>query len=183
MKLIRQAYLLTEVGDFQSAGNILESLIDVDPLNVEAWEAYLQISDTCEELDNLCERVLQIPGINPVDRKSVLDYYCFLRQKKESFDKYEEKHEKIILKVVDQITCGQKDRWSLSYDADTIKSFNRVIVLILNGAIFVSYAVLTIISFNLLSNNNYFGFWIIAVLLTTVILGDRNKLLNRKEIY
>ncbi|HSG46039.1 MAG TPA: hypothetical protein VLA72_23105 [Anaerolineales bacterium] len=174
MKLVWQAYQYIEIGDFKSAGKILEIMVDDDPLDVEAWEAYLQISDTCEELDNLYKRVLQIPDINPVDRKSLLDYYYFLRRKKESFDLCGEKHEKIILKVVDQITFGEKDGYSLSNDVDTNESFKRRLVLILNGAIFVSYAVLTIISFSLLSNNNYFGYWMMAVLLTTAILGSRN---------
>ena len=84
IELIHQAYQCTQAGDFRSAGNILESLIGVDPLDVEAWEAYMQISSTCDELDILCERVLQVPDINSVDRKSLLDYYFFLRHRKES---------------------------------------------------------------------------------------------------
>lgn len=181
MELIRQAYQYTEVGDFQSASNILESLIDVDPLDVEAWEAYMQISSTCEELDILCERVLQVPEINSVDRKSLLDYHFFLRQKKESFETYGVKHEKITFKVVDQIICAKKDEQPMLSYTDTLVSFKWGLAFILNGSLFVSYTVLLIVGFSLLSSNNYFGYWIIAVLFTTITLGGRNKLIDGKE--
>lgn len=174
MKLIRQAYQCTEVGDFQSAGNILESLLDVDPLDVEAWEAYMQICNTCEELDILCERVLQVPDINSVDRKSLLDYYFFLRQKKESFETYGVNHEKITFIVVDQITCVKNDEQPV-LDHVCKHSLKRGLTFILNGYMFVSYIILLIAGFSLLISNNYFGYWIIAVLLITIILEGQNK--------
>jgi len=182
MQLIRQAYQCVEVGDFQSAGNILESLIDIDPLDVEAWEAYMQISDNCEELDILCERVLQVPDINSVDRKSLLDYYFYLRQKKEFLETDGIKHEKLTFKVVDQIACANKDEQPALNEADTLGCFKQRLAYILNGSIFVSYAVLMIVGFSLLSSNNFFGYWIIAVLLAAIILGGRNILLDGKEI-
>lgn len=174
MKLIRQAYQCTEVGDFQSAGNILESLLDVDPLDVEAWEAYMQICNTCEELDILCERVLQVPDINSVDRKSLLDYYFFLRQKKESFETYGVNHEKITFIVVDQITCVKNDEQPM-LDYVCKHSLKRGLTFILNGYMFVFYTILLIAGFSLLISNNYFGYWIIAVLLITIILEGQNK--------
>jgi hypothetical protein len=181
MKLIRQAYQYIEVGDSQAAGNILESLVNIDPLDIEAWEAYMQICNTCEELDIICERVLQVPEINTVDRKSLLDYYYFLRQKKESFDMYGGKHERITFKIVDHITCIQKDAQPILNNVDELESFGRSIVFLLNAAMFVSYAVLMIIGFRLFSSNNNFGYWIMAVLLTEIILGGRNILFNGKE--
>ena len=179
MKLIRQAYQYTEIGDFQSAGNILESLIEIDPLDVEAWEAYMQICNTCDELDILCERVLQVPDINSVDRKSLLDYYFFLWKKKESFRSCRAGQEKINFKVVDQIAFAKKNEKPMLEYADKL-SFKRGLTFILNGSMLVSYIILLIVSFSLLVNNNYFGYWIIAVLLITVSLGGRNKLFLSK---
>ena len=179
MKLIRQAYQCTEDGDFQSAGHILESLIDVDPLDIEAWEAYMQICNTCEELDILCERALQVPDINSIDRKSLLDYYFFLRQKRESFEAYGVNHEKITFKVVDQIICSKKDEQPALGHAGK-PGLKRGLSFILNGSMLVSYTVLLIAGFSLLISNNYFGYWIIAVLLTAIILGGQNKLFHPK---
>ena len=182
MKLIQQVYECTEMGDFQSACNILESLIDVDPLYVEAWEAYMQISNTYEELDILCERVLQVPGINSADRKSLLDYYFFLRQKKESSETCGVKYEKITFKVVDQFACAKKDEQPALINEDTFGSIKRGLAFILNGGMIASYAVLMIIGLSLLVNKNYFGYWIMGVLLISMILVSRIKLLAGKEI-
>ena len=160
--LLHNAYLHIDAGDLRSALGILEYLVNDDSGNVEAWEAYMQICETCDELDRLCERVLQIEGIQQIDRGSILDYYYFLRQKIRSSALESELQKRVILELVDQFNLTIKDHLSAQpgWHDRIIGSFTWV----LGKAILVPYIVLLGMGLSLLYTGNAFGYWTLAML-------------------
>ena len=161
---LHKVYGHIEDGDLQSAIDVLEFLLSVNSADVEAWEAYMQICSSCEELDFLCERVLQVVGINRIDRESILDYYYFLRQKLTSRDLFIESQKSVTLELVDQFNLTLNDQSN-----DYVK-FKYGPAWFLRKAIVVPYVVLLMIGLNLLSVRNNFGYWILMVLaLSTTI--------------
>ena len=171
--LLRKAYVHIHAGNFQSAIGILESLVSVDPANVEAWEAYMQICTTCEELDLLCERVLQIAEINRIDRESILDYYYFLRQKLESYSSNSGAQKMVVLELVDQFNFTLKDLNSVNPGGQT--KFEHGFAWFLGRAIIAPYIALLAIGLNLLFAGNNFGYWILIVLALSVSVGIWKK--------
>ena len=161
---LHKAYVHIDDGDLRSAIDVLELLISVNPVNVEAWEAYMQICTTCEELDIICERVLQVAGINRIDRESILDYYYFLRQKLTSRDLDVELQKNVTLELVDQFNLTLKDQ------PDDYVKFKYGFAWFLGKAIIIPYLVLLVIGLNLLSLRNNFGYWILIVLALSTLL-------------
>lgn len=180
--LLQQAYKQIDSGDYQAAGGILEMLVNVDSVNVEAWEAYMQISRTCNELDDLCDRVLQIAEINLVDRESILDYYCFLREKKKLGRVGDEMQTEIRLEVVDQFSYPLKSKLLCASDNGQIVNFERRLALFLDRAIFVPYIALMAIGFNLLTRNNDLGYWAVLVLMLIAFFGKLTNIFSTIKV-
>lgn len=150
-----KAYVHIADGDLQSAADFLELLVSDNPLNVEAWEAYMQICTTREELDLLCERALQVSTLNQTDRESVLDYYYFLRQRLMYGNVNVELQNSITLELVDQFTFTLQDQ----PDKESRYGLNWI----LEKAIIILYVVLMVLGVNLLSIKNNFGYWLLIV--------------------
>lgn len=161
--LLHKAYLHIDAGDLPSAHKILDLLISVEPMNVEAWEAYMQICGTCDELDRLCERVLQIAEINRIDRKSILDYYYFLRQKIRYCDLESEFQNNVTLELVDQFNLNLQDQASVSINFGGHASLRHWFVWVLGKAIVIPYIILLAMGLNLLLAGNNFGYWILLI--------------------
>jgi hypothetical protein len=174
--LLQQAYKHIDSGYHQTAVDILESLVNLDPVNIEAWEAYMQICETCDELDNLCDRVLQVSEIDLVDRESILDYYYFLRQKKKICKAGDELEIDIKLELVSHFSFPLKSKFRSAKDNELVSNFERGLLLFLNRAILVPYAALLAISFGLLSKNNILSYWAFFILLAAVFLGKWNRI-------
>jgi len=165
-----KAYGYIESGNLQLAIGILETLVNADPMNVEAWEAYMQICGTYDELDSLCEQMLQHPEINLTDRESILDYYYFLRQKMRSRGDGYESQKMITLELVDQFNYTLIDRSFISQSNKDDPNLEYGFVGFLGKAIIVPYVVLLVIGLNLLFIGNNFGYWILIVLAISIIV-------------
>jgi hypothetical protein len=170
--LLHNAYEYIDAGNFHYASAILESLINIDPMNIEAWEACMQISRTCEELDYLCEQVLQIPELNSIERESILDYYYFLRQKMRAHGAAADTPKLITYELVNQFTSSLRDQPSTdSNDFLSRIDFERGLTWLLNKAISTLYLILLLIGLKLVSLHNNFGYWILMVLIMSIFVG------------
>jgi len=176
--LLRQAYKHINSGRYPTAVDILESLVNVDPVNIEAWEAYMQISETCNELDDLCDRVLQVSEINMVDRESILDYYYFLRQRKKICKAGNELQIDVKLEVVDHFSYSLKSKFRSANDNALVSNFEQGLALFLDRAILIPYVALLVIGLSLLSKNNILGYWAFLILTAAVFLGKGNHILS-----
>lgn len=169
--LLRKAYTQIEAGNHLDARTILETLVNADPMNVEAWEAYMQMSETCEELDHLCDRVLQVSELTRTERESILDYYYFLRQRIKACGTEVEAQEMITFELVDQFTYTLRERPSSNpTDAAVDRIHEHGIARILRKMVIIPYGVLLAVGLNLLSAGNNFGYWIILVLSITIFV-------------
>ena len=180
--LLYKAYKYIEAGNVQYARAILESLINTDPENIEAWEACMQISETCEDLDYLCEQVLQIPKLNPTDRESILDYYYFLRQILRADSARASAPKMVTYELVNQFTFSLKDQQSNnSKDAISSMDFERSLAWLLDKAIIILHMVLLVTGLKLIYLGNYFGYWIIMVLFISIFVNLWNIILPVPE--
>ena len=162
-KLLYDAYEHINADDFRSATDVLESLICSNPLNIEAWEAYMQICKTCDELDFLYERILMVTGLREEERESVLDYYKFLQKKLRSCDDGIELQKKVILELVDQFNFTSKDQAFTSEQASANSQIKIEIVRLLGNTVVFSHFVLLILGLTLIYAGNDFGYWILLV--------------------
>ena len=177
-KLLDNAYLQIDLGDCQSAINILDSLVSTDPGNVEAWEAYMQICKTGEELDGLCERVLQIAVISHLDRESILDYYYYLRQKLGSKVFDIEFQNEVSLELMNQFDLAMDVQLSVfaksGWHTKIILGLNKLLASTMIAFRFILLAM----GSNLILVGNNFGYWILSVLALNILVG-----LWEREIY
>lgn len=176
--LIHKAYQQIEAGNIQYARAILESMINTDPMNIEAWEACMQISETCEELDYYCEQVLQIPELNPTDRESILDYYYFLRQILRANITKASVPKMVTYELVDQFTFNLKVLQS-NDSRETLSNlgFEQGLAWLLDKAIIILHIVLLATGLKLIHVGNNFGYWIIMVLFISVFVNLWNIIL------
>jgi len=178
-----EAYVQLQAGNLQEARQILDLLVNDDPMNVEAWEAYMQTSESCEELDDLCERAIQFPDLAQTERTSILDYHCFLRQRIRVCNEKAEAPEVILFELRDQFTYTFDHRSSAALtDPRNKKDFERQIARFLGKAILIPYCVLLTTGIKLLSAGNNFGYWIILMLAITILIGRWNMILHVAEI-
>ena len=167
---LHRAYEFIDGGNFQSAIDVLELLILTNPVNVEVWEAYMQICTSYGELDFLCERALQVAWTSRLDRESILDYYYFLRQRLAPSDVSVEFHKSVTLELVDQFNI------SLNEKPEHCRKFKYEITWFLGGIIVLPYIVLLVLGWNLLSIGDSFGYCILMVLMLSVYVGiSKNK--------
>jgi hypothetical protein len=177
-KLIHQAYQHIEAGNIQHARAVLEGLLQTEPMNIEAWEACMQISETSEELDHYCEQVLQIPELNPADRESILDYYYFLRQILRANSAKESTPKMVTYELVDQFTFNLKDPQSgNSTDIVNNLDLERSLAWLLDKAIIILHIVLLVTGLKLINLGNNFGYWIMMVLFISVFVNLWNIIL------
>jgi len=163
--LLRKAYKNIDAGNVQSAIDALEILVCVEPINVEAWEAYMQICRTCEDLDFLCERVLQISGVTEMDRESIVEYYYFLRQKFKACNFNLEQQRTVTLELVDQFDFTITSQPLFPGTSGVFIRFKQGLTRLLGKIIVVPYLVLLLTGLSLLSTGNNFGYWVLVVFL------------------
>lgn len=168
---IYAAYTHIDAGNIRNARSILESVLDADPTNVEAWEVYMQISDTCEELDFICNQAFLSVDFDLPSRESILDYYYFLRQKMKDCPADAELENVISFELVDQFTYTLKDQ----SPANSAWSRNDVNVRwgfawLLDKIIAILFFVLLAIGLKLTFAMSNFGYWIMVVLAFSVFI-------------
>ncbi len=178
-----EAYAQLQAGNLQDARQLLDLLVHDDPMNVEAWEAYMQTSESFEELDDLCDRAIQFPELAQTERTSILDYHCFLRQRMRVLVEKTEAPEVILFELRDQFTYTFNDRSSAALnDSRLEKDFERRIARFLGKAILLPYYVLLTAGIKLLSVGNHFGYWIILMLAITILIGRWKIILHIARI-
>jgi len=181
--LLSEAYVQLQAGNLQDARQLLDVLVNDDPMNVEAWEAYMQTSESCEELDDLCDRAIQFPELAQTERTSILDYHCFLRQRMRVFDEKTEAPEVILFELRDQFTYTFDDRsFAAPNDSRHKKDFERQVARFLGRAILIPYCVLLTAGIKLLTVGDDFGYWIILMLASTILIGRWNMALHIRGI-
>ena len=175
--LLYDAYAHIDAGNIRYARSILESLLDDDPTNVEAWEVYMQISDTREELDFICNQALRSVDFDPASRESILDYYYFLRQKMRYCRADAEAENMIAFELVDQFTYTLKDRspGSPDYAGDDV-NVRWGFAWLLDKTIAILYFVLLAIGLKSLFAGSNFGYWIMMVLALGILVNLWNKI-------
>ncbi len=77
-RLLEQAYDLVQAGRFRNAALVLDALVREEPRNIEAWELYLQISSTREELERLARRVCLTAELSSDEKETILSYQRYL---------------------------------------------------------------------------------------------------------
>lgn len=180
--LLSKAYVLIQAGNFHHASRVLDSLLLVDPMNVEAWEAYMQISESCEKLDDLCGRILLLSELTPMDRESILDFYYFLRRKLRAFDEQVATQEMITFELVDQFTYTLRYQFATTQnDAAFDKNFEQRLAKFLRKVIIIQYGALLTLGLKLFSAGNNFCCWIILVLAISILISLWNVIFHVTE--
>ncbi len=171
--LLHKAYGDINAGNVQSAQDVLERLVQADPLNIEAWEAYMQVCETCEELDSLCERILQVSGINEVNRESILDYYYFLRRNFKSCDLKFEPQRNVTLELINQFSFSLIDQSMAPGKLDASSVFHKSFIRLLGKVMFVPYIILLLAGLSLIFTANSFGYWMLVFLVLGFFISSR----------
>lgn len=172
--LLHKAYVQICDGNLQSAIEIFECLISSDPMNIEVWEAYMQLSKTCKELDRLCDRILQIAELDPADRGSILDYYYFLRQRLKPYDRETASQPTITFELVDQFVYPLNDRQLPSNEFKSGNIFPDNFIVFLKRMLITSYLILFALAVSLISVGSSFGYWAIVVLILNILATTHN---------
>jgi hypothetical protein len=178
--LLHEAYLHLKTGNERYSSALLESLLSIEPLNTEAWEASMQICQTCDELDYLCERVLQVKELPYMDRESVLDYYYYLRQKLRTQVMEADPRKTITFELVDQFTYVARDQnpsSSNTFEDQSLVKWGPAGLL--EKAIIVLYLGLLMTGLKLLFIGIQFGYWILLVLALSFLISSWNIVFPR----
>lgn len=170
---LHEAYLHIEAGNDPYARALLESLVSLDPLNVEAWEAHMQICPTCEELDELCDRVLQVRELTSAERESLLDYYYFLRQGL----KARQTQTLVTFELVDQFTYTLKEQVAVQPATSMLNTnLRQLFEGWLEKAIIALYGLLFLTGLKLIAMGVQFGYWILLMLALSIFINLWNML-------
>ena len=182
--LLRKAYTCIDAGNFQDAKAILNSLVNLNPTNLEVWEIRMQICETCEDLDDLCEQALQSVDFDPSDQKSLIDYYCFLRQKLKNSSSELDAQKMITFELVNQFTytLEEPSRVKTSKVGGNART-GLNIAKFLGPAITIMYLILFVIGLVLISFGNNFGYWIILILFLSIAVVLLNTILSKQTQY
>lgn len=178
INFLQDAYQQIDAGNWPYAAALLESLVSIEPQNIEAWEAYMQICQTCEELDELCEQVLRVPELNLADRESVLDYYYYLRQglKHASQASFTfELTDQFIIPVREPATVGSEKMNGFSF-------FKRSLTGLLEKVIYFFYLCLLLIGLKLLAMELQFGYWVLLVLAGSILVNAWNMIFPKRLV-
>ncbi|MCC7119742.1 MAG: hypothetical protein IT310_14550 [Anaerolineales bacterium] len=76
--LLERAYQLINANQMQSAELVLDAVVRVDPQNIEAWIAYMEIHRNCSDLEWLKGRLLRTREISEQDKFELLQYHAVL---------------------------------------------------------------------------------------------------------
>lgn len=78
--LLERAYQLIHAGQYQNAELVLDAVVRVDPKNIMAWKAYLQVYQNRHDLEWLMERILKVKELSDKDKSDILSYHDRLLQ-------------------------------------------------------------------------------------------------------
>jgi len=78
--LLERAYRLIDAGQLQNAESVLEAVVKIDPKNVMAWKAYLQICQDYADLEWVMERISKVAELCENDKADIRAFQNFLIQ-------------------------------------------------------------------------------------------------------
>jgi hypothetical protein len=78
LELLRRAYALAEAGKLDAAAKLLEKIVHDHPELIEAWEFYLQICTSTQQLHRIACQVSLSKQIDSNYKQEILAYYRFL---------------------------------------------------------------------------------------------------------
>lgn len=179
---LHEAYHHIEAGNDQYASALLESLVSMEPLHIEAWEAYMQLCPVCEDLDDLCDRVLQVRGLTSAERESLLDYYYFLRQGLKARRESADAPALVTFELVDEFPLALKElHHSASNPASDSNRFKVNFTGWLEKGLTVFYGLLLLVGLQLVADGIQFGYWILLMLAFSVFVNLWNMVLPEKH--
>ena len=78
--LLERAYELIEANQLENAEMVLDAVVRVDPKNVMAWKAYLQLYQDRNDLKWLIERILKTRELSDKDKEDICAFHDYLIQ-------------------------------------------------------------------------------------------------------
>ncbi|MBI5353876.1 MAG: hypothetical protein HZB50_14630 [Chloroflexi bacterium] len=78
--VLERAYQMIHAGQYQNAELVLDAVVRVDPQNVMAWKAYLQVYQNRCDLEWLMERIIKVKELSDKDKSDILLYHARLLQ-------------------------------------------------------------------------------------------------------
>ena len=82
-ELLDQAYYFIEKNHFTEAQSILDQILNEDPQNVEAWDAYISICSTQNDLEGLKNHITDVWDTRVRDRDYLFATQRFVLQRLE----------------------------------------------------------------------------------------------------
>lgn len=76
--LLERAYQLINANQMQNAELVLDAVVRVDPKNIEAWIAYLEVHQDRTDLEWLKDRIVRTREISDQDKNELLQYHAVL---------------------------------------------------------------------------------------------------------
>lgn len=76
--LLERAYQLINANQLQNAELVLDAVVRVDPKNIEAWIAYMEVHQDRNDLEWLKDRILRTREISDQDKTELLQYHAVL---------------------------------------------------------------------------------------------------------
>jgi hypothetical protein len=76
--LLERAYQLINANQMQNAELVLDAVVRVDPKNIEAWIAYLEVHQDRSDLEWLKDRIVRTREISDQDKNELLQYHAVL---------------------------------------------------------------------------------------------------------
>jgi hypothetical protein len=76
--LLERAYQLINANQMQNAELVLDAVVRVDPKNIEAWIAYMEVHQDRNDLEWLKDRILRTREISDQDKTELLQYHAVL---------------------------------------------------------------------------------------------------------
>jgi len=169
--LLEEAYWHDRNGNNQYAKALLESLVSIQPHNVEAWEAYLQLCQTCEELDFLCERVVEIDGLSSWDIESILDYYYFLRQNLKMQIESLDERTMVKFELIDQFTYTLVDhKSSKAHPRESQSSLGKENHRLPGKVILIFYFMVSIAGIKLMNHGTTISYLILLAVMVGILM-------------
>ena len=80
-ELLDQAYYYINKNQHAEAQYILDQILSADPQNMDAWDAYIHISNTLDDLEDLRSHIVNMWDSNVRDRDYLLATRRFVLQR------------------------------------------------------------------------------------------------------
>ena len=164
-KLLERAYQLSETGEIEDVARILDTILQADPGNVEAWEFYLQICNCSEDLDNLADRVLGTGDLSEDEKADILDYYNY---RVDRLEEHSPRHARIQEPDIEDPIIIPTDLHKFENSQSTYQTHRQFQFSLISSKNVVPLTIILLIATYILDktipNNGLIGFFIVLAL-------------------